>query len=175
MNELDELWSAKLANAADNIRSTGKGGLADYIELKAANDAVRLAECEKLFKKFIDAALTAENVERHVNVEHESPHSFQHRNATMKGVLLRLSRGVRCLTLEAGWARTPSDGFMRLGALVFARITHFGMSEKNEELILKSNDDNVLWSIVKQEKIVDNFIEADIARHIRTFLDDSVR
>jgi hypothetical protein len=43
MNELDQLWSEKLSTAIDNARKTGRGDLADYLELKAANDAVRQA------------------------------------------------------------------------------------------------------------------------------------
>ena len=175
MNELDELWSAKLARTIENARSSGQGGLADYLALKVANDAVRQAETDKLFQMFIDAALTSENIEKNISVERESPHSFVHRNATMKGTLLRLTRGVRCLTIETGWARTPSDGFMRLSALVFARITHLGMPEKNEELILKANDDGGSWLAVKLGEPGDPFGEGDVHRHLEIFLDDRVR
>jgi hypothetical protein len=64
---------------------------------------------------------------------------------------------------------------MRLGALVFARITHFGMAEKNEELVLRSNDDDISWFSVRMGKQADPFGDEDVARHVRIFLDDSVR
>lgn len=175
MNELDELWSTKLANAIENARSSGQDGMADYIALKIANDAVRQAETDKLFQMFIDAGLSYENANKNIAVEREAPHSFVHRNATMKGALLRLSRGVRTLTLEAGWARTPSDGFMRLGALVFARITHFGMPEKDDELVLQYNDETTLWLVVRLGKPADAFGEKEVNRHIDVFLDDRLR
>jgi hypothetical protein len=56
------------------------------------------------------------------------------------------------MTVEAGWTRTPSDGFMRLGALAFARITHFGISKANEEFVLKSTGGSAAWAAVKNDK-----------------------
>ena len=38
---------------------------------------------------------------------------------------------------RGGLGRTPSDGFMRLQALAFARISHFGIQEANTELVLR--------------------------------------
>ena len=175
MNELDDIWSEKLSNAIDQVRGSGRGDIADYLELKVANDAVRQAETEKLFKLFIDRALSAENIEKNIQVERESPHIFVHRNATMSGFLLRLSRGVRCLTVEAGWTHRPGDGFMRFGALVFARITHFGLSEKNVELVLKPNDSNNLWHIVKSGLPSESVGRESIERHVDILIDDRVR
>ena len=174
-NELDEIWSAKLSNVIDNARASGREDLADYLTLKAANDSIRNAETERLFQSFIDVALNAENVEQNIQVERESPHTFVHRNATMKGALLRLTRGVRCLTVEAGWTRAPSDGFMRLGGLAFARITHFGMPEKNTELVLKPNEESSLWITVKLNELTDRFEAPDARRHLAIFLDDRIR
>jgi hypothetical protein len=174
MNELDEIWSAKLSNAIENARTSGRGDLADYLSLKAANDAIRQSEIDMLFQHFIELALSAENVEKNIRVEREAPHSFVHRNANMKGSLLRLTRGVRCLTLEAGWTKAPSDGFMRLGALAFARITHFGMPEKNVELVLKPNDGSNLWFVVKLDKAADAFDLSLIERQLQVFLDDRI-
>src|SRR5687767_4195581 len=89
MNELDELWSAKLSEAIEGARASGRGDLADYLSLKAANDALRQAEIDDLFQQFIDLALSAEHVGTNLQVEREAPHSFVHRNANMKGSLLR--------------------------------------------------------------------------------------
>lgn len=175
MNELDEIWSEKLSGAIEKVRDSGRGDLADFLELKAANDDIRRVEVEKLFKLLIDQALSAENAEKNILVERESPHTFEHRNAKMTGILLRLSRGVRCFTVEAGWTKRPGDGFMRFGALVFARLTHFGMPEKNDELVLKPNDGNVLWHIVQQGSVAASFEADQIGRHIEILLNDRVR
>ena len=174
-NELDEIWSAKLSNVIENARTSGRDDIADYLTLKAANDSIRKSGTERLFQSFIDIALNAENVEKNIQVERESPHTFVHRNATMKGELLRLTRGVRCLNVEAGWTRAPSDGFMRLGGLAFARITHFGMPEKNTELVLKPNEQSGLWITVKLNELSDSFGVSGARRHLAIFLDDRVR
>ncbi|MFL6468947.1 MAG: hypothetical protein ACJ72Z_13395 [Pyrinomonadaceae bacterium] len=175
VNELDDLWSAKLSDAIENARTSGRDDIADYLELKATNDSVRQVATDRLFQAFIELALNAENVQKNILVERESPHSFVHRNANMHGTLLRLARGVRCLTLEAGWTRGPSDGFMRLGALAFARITHFGMPEKGVELVLKPNNESALWITVKAGELAGLFEQADVERHIGIFLDDRIR
>lgn len=175
MNELDDIWSEKLSDTIEQVRGSGRGDLADFLELKAANDAMRQTEIENLFKLLIDRALSFENIDKNIQVERESPHSFVHRNATMSGYLLRLSRGVRCLTVEAGWTRRPGDGFMRFGALVFARITHFGLPEKNVELILKPNDGNNLWHIVRFGSPAEAIERDGVERHVDILIDDRVR
>ena len=175
MNDLDDIWSEKLSTAIEQVRGSGRGDLADYLELKVANDAVRQTEIENLFKLLIDRALSSENIDKNIQVERESPHSFVHRNATMSGFLLRLSRGVRCLTVEAGWTRRPGDGFMRFGALVFARITHFGLPEKNMELILKPSDGNILWHIVRFGSPAESIERDAVERHVNILIDDRVR
>jgi len=152
MNELDQFWSEKLSTAIDNARKTGRGDLADYLELKAANDAVRQAAVEEFFAVVSEIAMAPEHASKSITVERETPHNFQHRGANMVGSLLRLRYGVRCMTVEAGWTRTPSDGFMRLGALAFARITHFGISKANEEFVLKSTGGSAAWAAVKNDK-----------------------
>ena len=64
---------------------------------------------------------------------------------------------------------------MRLGALVFARITHFGMPEKNVELALKPSDESNLWFAVRGSATSDAFVRSDVERHLQIFLDDRVR
>jgi hypothetical protein len=54
----------------------------------------------------------------------------------MVGRRLALSAGVRVLTVEAGWPRTPGDGIVRGGGLATARISHFGDSRAGVELLL---------------------------------------
>jgi len=152
MNELDQFWSEKLSTAIGQARETGRGDLADYLELKAANDAVRQAGVEEFFATVTDIATAPEHASKNITVERESPHNFNHRGANMVGSLLRLRYGVRCMTVEAGWTRTPSDGFMRLGALAFARITHFGIPKANEEFVLKSAEGVAAWAAVKNDK-----------------------
>lgn len=167
MSELDEFWSVQLAAATQNARLSGRADVADYLSLKAENDAIRSVEVERLFKDIIAAAMSDPFLERQIRIERESPHNFRHRNANLVGSLLRLRHGVRCFTVEAGWTRTPSDGFMRLGALVFARITHFGFPKGNMELAFSCDQSPQKWRIVREEKAAIAFETEDCVLHIK--------
>ena len=172
MNELDEFWSEKLSTAIEHARGSGRSDVADYLELKAANDAFRQAAVEQFFEALIELATSPENASRNISIERESPHNFLHRGANMVGELLRLRYGVRCITVEAGWTRTPTDGFMRLGALAFARITHFGIPHANAEFVLTKSGDGQMWALVRRERPdMDSGIE-ELDAHIRVLLDE---
>lgn len=130
-----------LDDALQNAQAAGRSGVADYLALKRSNDAVRQASVDWLFDSFIAIAAEANRRNPAVTIERETPHEFGFRNARMAGGMLRIRFGVRCLTVEAGWTRTPAHGFMRGGALAAARITHFGMPKLNAELVLVRGDD----------------------------------
>jgi len=80
-----------------------------------------------------------------------------------------LRQGVRCLTLEAGWARTPSDGVMKKGALAMARITHFGMPAKTAELRLVRVHTLPTW-LDEEQTAIDSI---KLHRHFDIFLGTS--
>lgn len=176
MNDFDELLAAKLVDAIEYARTSGRDDIAEYLALKAANDTIRQRETDDLFRAFIGVALSAENVRRNVQVERESPHNFQLLDANMKGSRLRITRGLRCLTVEAGWARGPSDGFMRMGAMAAALLTHLGIPEKSAVLVLKPHADAHSWFEVKKNSTSDTpFEPKDVERHLGIFLSDRVR
>ncbi len=176
MNDFEALLAAQLESAIENARRSGRDDIADYLALKAANDSIRQRETDDLFKAFIGTALSAENVARNVTVERETPHSFEHANANIKGSLLRMARGLRCLTVEAGWTRAPADGFMRHGAMAIARITHFGIPEKNALLILKAHAGAHSWFQVRNGVVSDRPASTeDVRHHLEILLNDRVR
>lgn len=168
MNELDEIWSKMIEEATANARVSGRTEVADYLTLKASNDAIRTAAVKWLFDSLIELASHANRNNSAVTIEREDPHSFSHRGSNMVGSLLRVRQGVRCLTLEAGWTRTPSDGFMRGGALAFAKITHFGDSRSNRELMLINADDRPHWFETDKKTRV-SFTSDELARHFGIF------
>ena len=146
MNELDEAWSHMLAGAIANAKATGRDDVADYLALKQSNDLIRQTSVEWLFSSLIEIATDPTGGNSSLVIERESPHEFALRGAKMAGSLIRLRHGVRCLTVEAGWTRTPSHGFMRGGALAAARIGHFGLPEMGVELVLMRVDETPVWS-----------------------------
>ena len=81
-----------------------------------------------------------------------------------------MRQGVRCLTIEAGWTRTPNDGFMRGGSLAAARITHFGMAKHNAELLLVQSNGAPLWTEAKNDGSRVLFDSKNLNRHFQIFL-----
>ena len=146
MNELDEAWSRMLEGAIENARASGRGDVADFLALKQSNDALRHAAINWLFDSFIEIAAEANRRNAFVVIEREEPHEFPFNNAQMAGSLVRIKFGVRSLTVEAGWTRLPSHGFMRGGALAAARIKHFGKPGSDDELVLIRHEEVPAWT-----------------------------
>lgn len=169
MNELDEVWTQKLAEAAENARLSGRHDVADYLELKAANDAIRKTSVDWLFDTAVRIAAEANRELSGISVEREEPYSFSLRGANLVGSLLRLRRGLRCMTLEAGWTRTPADGFIRGGALAIARIVHFGMPKANAELALVKRSETPAWMQVSDDNRMSEFTSDGLLEHFKIF------
>jgi len=145
MSELDQLWAKMLDDAMAAARDSGRHHVADYLDLKARNDALRNAGVRWLFESLIGIAGEATRQHAAITIDREDPHNFPHRGANIAGSRLIFRLGVRCLTVEAGWTRTPGDGFMRGGALAIARISHFGIAKMNAELHLKPAESGPGW------------------------------
>ena len=55
MNELDEIWSQMLEAAIAGSEAAGHGDVAEYLRLKATNDAIRRRSVAWLFDSMIGA------------------------------------------------------------------------------------------------------------------------
>lgn len=172
MNELDEVWAQMINAALERAAASGRGDVADYLSLKAANDAVRAAGVKWLFDSTLAIAAEANRNQNAglITFENENPHNFTFGNANLVGSLVRLRQTVRCLTIEAGWTRTAKDGFMRGGALARARISHFGIARANEELVLVRTDNLTNWFAVDMENRQSLFDSRNLQRHFAVFL-----
>ena len=171
MNELDEIWAKMLANSAADARAAGRHDVADYLALKAFNDQIRERAVRWLFETFLELAGIANRHQAAISIEREDPHRFQLRGAQLAGSRLLFRLGVRCLTLEAGWTRTPADGFMRGGALAAGRITHFGLKHADVELGLRQTEDLPKWFSIDKNDISTELELAHLHKHFDIFLD----
>jgi hypothetical protein len=169
MNELDEMWSKMLSQALENAEASGRHDVVDYLNLKAANDAIRQASVQWLFDTLIEIAGDANRTNTSISIERDDAHNFSYRGANLVGSLIRFRQGVRCLTVEAGWTRTPTDGFMRGGALAFARITHMGMPKANAEISLVRYEESPVWQVMLGEKGVQIFRSESLREHFQIF------
>jgi len=170
MSELDQLWTQMLDEAMLAARASGRHDVADYLDLKASNDALRQAGVRWLFEMLTGIAGEATRQVATITIDREEPHNFAHRGANIAGSLMTFRLGVRCLTVEAGWTRTPSDGFMRGGALAIAKISHFGIAKMNAELHLKPSDDGPGWVAFYADGLSIAADEAFLRQHFELFL-----
>lgn len=171
MNELDEVWLQMMAQAQAQAQATGRTDVADYLALKTNNDSLRSTSCQWLFDSFLELSEEANRQGIRLEIESENPHRFAVGHSTMVGSLLRFRYGVRCLTIETGWTRTPADGFMRGGALAQARILHFGISKANAELsLLRNKQDAPYWVAIDKNGGKSEFAFNNLREHFRVFL-----
>ena len=145
MRDLDTFWSQMIDQAIENAASDGREHVADYLRLRAKNDAIRHAGVNWLLEMFIANGMTPELISRGLTVERTESHQFRHGNSSLVGSQLRFQLGVRCLSVEVGWTRTPSDGIMRGGALALAHVSHFGMIRENEHFALILEEPRPRW------------------------------
>lgn len=164
MTELDQVWSQMLAEAGVKANEKGRQHIVEYLRLRATNDAIRSRGIAWLIDAFIEIAADAQRDKPNVAIERVEPHTFAHGSSTMVGTQLVVRYGLRCLTVEAGWARIPSHGIMRRGALAIANISHFGMPEAREEIRLIHHDDELPCWADDERNVVDMVA---IRRHLR--------
>ena len=166
MAELNELWINMLDAASKQAAGDGRHVMADYIRLKLANDTIRSTAVKWLFDTVIEAAFDLHSTRPTMKIERIEPHRFSVASSFMVGEMLQIQQGVRCLTVEAGWARTPSDGIMRNGSLAHARIRHFGLPNESEDLMLVGADPLPVWRSVDGADLSSD----GIRRHLDIFL-----
>lgn len=166
MLELDHVWSKLLADAEANASRSGKSDVVEYLKLRASRDKIRSSGVAWLLAAVIEAAYAAETPSRRFAIEREEPYSFRHGNSNMNGVRLDVRYGVRCLSVEAGWVRTPADGIMRGGALAAAKISHFGLPALGSDLRLVHTDELPHWIDEGGNVLVAD----DAARHVELLI-----
>ncbi|MGI9105152.1 MAG: hypothetical protein ACR2G4_02770 [Pyrinomonadaceae bacterium] len=136
MSELDAEWARRIAEAEQRARASGRGDVADYLALRALNDMARETGIEWLLAAFHAHAGEVNRAGASISLTNDDAHRFRVGNSTMVGSRLTLRAGVRSLSIEAGWPRTPHDGIVRGGGLAAARVTHFGDRRAGDELLL---------------------------------------
>ena len=172
MSELDEAWALALAEAERRARVSGRGDVADYIALRASNDHARTTAIDWLGATFTTHAGAANRAGASVTSTRTDAHRFRVGNSTMVGTLLTFRYGVRALMIEAGWPRTPRDGFIRGGGLACAQIKHFGLRAADEELMLVREANNApQWFVLEKTGTRTQLLEARIRQHLAHFLD----
>jgi hypothetical protein len=171
MSELDFEWERRVAEASERARETGRGDVADYLFLRASNDAARAVGVAWLVDTFHALAGELNRRGASVTATADDAHRFRAGHSTMVGRRLVLRAVVRSLTVEAGWPRTPRDGFVRGGGLAFARLSHFGDRAADEELLLVRDGEGApRWLSLDEDRPRTPFLEERARQHVSLLL-----
>jgi len=168
----DEDYERKMHEARERARGGGRNEVLEYLDLKAANDAARTRGVEWLLELFTAAAGELNRAGAGLALARTDAHRFRVGNSTMVGPRLVLRRGVRALTVEAGWPRGPRDGIVRGGGLASALIGHFGNARAGEELLLVPDAHaDARWFVVEKTGARTELQPAHLRRHLTRLLD----
>jgi len=174
MSELDEAWEVALAEATRRARGAGRADIARYLDLRSKNDLLRRTAIDWLIATLTSLAGEANRQGAAIQMERQDPHRFRRGSSTMVGNQLTLRRGVRALSLETGWPRTPGDGFVRGDGLACANLKHFGRPRSNAELLLARSARGLpQWLVIEKTGNQTPLSEADIRRHFSMLLAES--
>ena len=172
MGGIDEEYERMMHETRERARGGGRGDVLDYLDLKAANDAARARAVEWLLETFTAAAGELNRAGAGLALARTDAHRFRVGNSTMVGARLVLRRGVRALTVEAGWPRAPRDGIVRGGGLASANIGHFGDTRAGEELLLVPDAQaDARWFVIEKTGLRIELRPEHLRRHLARLLD----
>jgi hypothetical protein len=167
----DEDYERMMAEARERAQGGRRGDVLEYLNLKAANDAVRGRGVAWLLEVFTAAAGELNRAGAGVALARTDAHRFRVGNSSMVGARLVLRRGVRQLTVEAGWPRAPLDGIVRGGGLASALVGHFGDARAGEELLLVPDGDaEARWFVVEKTGARTELQSTHFKRHLTRLL-----
>jgi hypothetical protein len=175
MSELDEVWTRDINSAIENAKEANRFDIADYLSLRVSNDKIRTESVKWLYDTVLEIVFAFNKHGANIKIEQKEKHRFKFGDSDLSGSLLKLHKGIRCLTVEAGWTQVPSDGFMRGGSMACANIKHFGFAKKNEELVLLKFEDKPQWFSIVDERNRASFDMQSFRRHFEVFLDADSR
>ena len=151
LSELDQAWESALAEAKRRAHAAGRTDIAQYLAVRAQNDLLRRTGIEWLRNTLTALAADANRRGGGIQIELADAHKFRVGPATMVGTKLTLRCGVRALSIESGWPRTPRDGIVRGNGLACANLKHFGRPRANAQLLLaRSARGAPQWLIIER-------------------------
>src|SRR3989440_8981482 len=134
LSSFDEEYERQLAEARARATARGRGDVLDYLHLKAVNDTLRARAVSWLLDSFTALAGELNRASAGLSLARTDAHRFRVGHSTMVGERLVVRRGLRALTVEAGWPRTPRDGVVRGGGVGSALVGPLRDRKAGEEI-----------------------------------------
>jgi hypothetical protein len=175
LSELDEAWSAALAEAEGRARAAGRADLSEYLALRSSNDLLRKTACDWLLAAFRNVAGETNRTGASLQISSDDNYQFTIANAALVGQLLQIENGVRQLLVEVGWPRVPRHGFIRGGGLARGRLRHIGIKSASDQIrLVISPEGSPRWLVENNREPATEIREANIRQHVAVLLDSSL-
>ena len=169
--DLEEAWELALAEATQRAHGAGRADIARYLDLRRRNDLLRRTATDWLHESVTALAADANRHGAAIQIERQTEHRFKRGSATMVGPQLVLRRGVRALSIEVGWPRTPRDGIVTGNGLACANLKHLGRPRANVELLLvASRTGQPQWLVIQNSGDRNALSEAHLREHFSRLL-----
>lgn len=174
MSELDEAWSMALAEAEQRAKASGRADIAEYLSLRNSNDLLRQTGVTWLLDTFYGLVADANRAGASIQIQRDDSHRFKVGHSTMVGRLLTMRYGERTLFVEAGWPRTPRDGFVSGGGLARGNLRHRGMKSADLELVLvQLPRGGPGWMVMREDNQREPLLESAARRQLEILLNQN--
>lgn len=147
MTTSEEFWLKLLDEQIALGNVSADGVFQDYLTVRGVNNEMRGNATEWLFKSFEYTALRLTSDGFALSPDCAELSSFSFSGATLSGPSIAFPFGVRKLTCEVGSIKAPGDGIIKGGGIAIARISHFGMPEKEQFLRLVIGEETARWVV----------------------------
>jgi hypothetical protein len=168
MTTSEHFWSKLLDDEIARGNVSAEGVFQDYLSVRGANNEIRNDAAEWLFESFVAFSNRLSSDGFQISVERNTDTRFAFHWATLSGSSIIVSNGLRKLSCEVGSIKAPGDGIIKGGGIAIARLSHFGIPEKDQILRLLVGEEKARW-VVDGNRPRD-FDAYDLVRHFKILL-----
>lgn len=165
MTMSEEFWMTLLDEEIARGSVSAEGVFQDYLSVRGVNNDLRVRATDWLFGSFTELSERLANQGLELHLERNDDVRFAFLGATLIGSAVAFSNGVRRLSCEVGSIKAPGHGIIKGGGIAIARISHFGIPEKEQILRLVVGEENAKW-VVDSDRLR-LFDAYDLVRHFR--------
>lgn len=165
MTMSEEFWMTLLDEEIARGSVSAEGVFQDYLSVRGANNDIRVRATDWLFGSFAELSERLSSQGLELPLERSDDIRFTFLGATLLGSAIAFSNGVRRLSCEVGSIKAPGHGIIKGGGIAIARISHFGIPEKEQTLRLVVGEESARW--VVDSDCMRLFDAYDLVRHFR--------
>jgi len=147
MTTSDDFWLKLLDQEIERGTVSAEGVFQDYLSVRGANNSIRKHAAEWVFSSFLKFSEKLTSNGFQIVMEEKTESQFVFEGATLTGPSMVFTSGVRNLSCEVGSIKAPGHGIIKGGGIAIARLSHFGIPERNQILRLIVGEETGRWVV----------------------------